>query len=122
MHFLVDLNQIHALHHGAGNVDPTQPRHGVQLYEVVVWLRIPDTLEPGLGPSELQAVVGSAQHTQHSMLNAKPLQGWIKFKFTYIIVVFISSQPENMICERTMWPGIDFIKRANLELGCQHKK
>ena len=25
MHFLVDLNQIHALHHGAGNVDPRSP-------------------------------------------------------------------------------------------------
>ena len=39
MHFLVDLNQIHALHHGAGNVDPPQPRHGLQFREVVVRLR-----------------------------------------------------------------------------------
>ena len=67
MHFLVDLNQIHTLHHGAGNVDPTQPRHGVQLYEVVVWLRVPDILEPGLGPSELPAVVGS--RTTYKTLN-----------------------------------------------------
>ena len=51
MHFLVDLNQIHALHHGAGNVDPPQPRHGVQFREVVVRLRIPDTLEPRLALS-----------------------------------------------------------------------
>ena len=48
MLFLVDLNRIHALLHGAGNVDPAQPRHGVQFHEVVVRLQIPDTLEPGL--------------------------------------------------------------------------
>ena len=58
MHFLVDLNQIHSLRHGAGNVDPAQPCHGVQVHKVVVRLRIPDTLEPGLAPGELRAVVG----------------------------------------------------------------
>ena len=49
----------HALGHGAGDVDPAQPRHGVQVHEVVVRLCVPNTLKPGLAPGELGAVVQS---------------------------------------------------------------